>query len=146
MRWSKAEGKKMLTPQLVSEVAHLLDIQETLAPYEQKLLDACDEWLQNFNRRKYGAAEETFKTDEEIADQFEGYKIRNFDLNPSGISGRIEIEFPNAGESVAGGTDYVVENFIQYKDGRIAFDNWYPQKIYLELAEYVKNKQNEKKR
>lgn len=147
MRWSKAEGKKMLSPELVAEVAGLLDNQEgDLAPYEEKLLLACDEWLNNYNRRKYGAAEETYKTDEEIASQFEGYKIRHIEFNPSGTSGVLEIEFPNAGESVAGGTDYVVEDFIIYDTGKVAFDNWYPEKTYLELVDYIKNKQSEKKR
>ncbi len=95
---------------------------------------------------KWLKAEEAYKTDEEIARQFEGYKIRNIEFNPSGESGTLEIEFPNAGESVAGGQDYVLEHFIIYNTGQIAFDNWYPEQTYDEFVNYIRNKQNEKKR
>ena len=44
----------MLTPQLVAQVIEELKKQEAYAPYEKKLLDACYNWLKNFNRRKYG--------------------------------------------------------------------------------------------
>lgn len=45
--------KGLLTPKEVVNIINKLEKQETLASYEKRLLRACDEWLKNYNRRKY---------------------------------------------------------------------------------------------
>lgn len=92
-------------------------------------------------------AEEKYKTDEEIEKEFKDYEIKSLEFRDSKDSGFIEIYFPEAGESVGGGTEYVVDNFIIYDTGKIAFDNWYPENIYLELVDYIrKNRKTSSKK
>lgn len=82
--------------------------------------------------------EDRYKSDDAIADEFKGMKIVKIDVNPSKSSGYIEIEFPEAGESVGGGTDYVTDSWIKYDhNGKIAFDNWYPEDVYLALVDAI---------
>ena len=49
----EAKKKPLLTPKEVSHIIDKLKNQDTYAPYEKKLLNACYEWLKNYNRRKY---------------------------------------------------------------------------------------------
>jgi len=84
-----------------------------------------------------------YKSDEDIEKEFENYEILSIEFK-SPSSGYIELEFPEAEESVGGGTDYLVDNFIIYHDGRIAFENWYPEKIYNELTEKIRQELKQK--
>ena len=81
-----------------------------------------------------------YKSDYAIEREFDNSKIGIITLNPSGISGRIEVLFPNGGESVGGGADCVNDSWIKYDNGKIAFDNWYPEKIYFLLVSAIKAK------
>lgn len=47
------EKKLLLTPLEVTNIITKLKNQDSYAPYEKSLLDACYEWLKNYNRRKY---------------------------------------------------------------------------------------------
>ena len=49
----------------------------------------------------------------------------------SSISGGIQIEFPYR--------ESRYDNFIQYDNGRIAFDLWYPSETYLKLVEIAQS-------
>ncbi len=72
-----------------------------------------------------------YKSDEDIEKEFSGMEIRNIEITGrNDDSGKIEISFPNAEDSVGGGTNEVVDYWIKYKHGRVAFENWYPEKTY----------------
>ena len=47
------KSKPLLTPKEVSNIIDKLKNQDTYAPYEKKLLDACYGWLKNYDRRKH---------------------------------------------------------------------------------------------
>ncbi len=97
--------------------------------------------------------DERYKSDEDIEAEFAGFTITNISLNKQrtdikeleGVrSGDIEIEFPDAEESVGGGTDTVIDQWIQYEpNGRIAFNHWYPEKTYKELVSAIQKKIDE---
>ena len=44
--------KSLLTPKDVGNIIGKLKNQDTYASYEEKLLNACYEWLKNYDRRK----------------------------------------------------------------------------------------------
>ena len=52
-------------------------------------------------------------------------------MTPNSDNGTIEFE------------DGTVDNFITYDDGRIAFDNWYPEEKYNSLVKAIKEKNRE---
>lgn len=90
--------------------------------------------------------EARYKSDADIAGEFANMKILGVEVTPSRdadvewVSGYIEVEFPEGGEHVGGGTDYVNDRWIKYdknKPGKIAFDNWYPEDVYNQLAAAV---------
>jgi len=81
--------------------------------------------------------DDEYKSDEDIRKEFENFEVKELKFKESGVSGYINIYFPNAGESVGGGTSEVVDNFIIYDNGKIAFDNWYPEEVYLALVNYI---------
>lgn len=72
---------------------------------------------------------ESYLSDEDIEYSYTGYSIRELKMNSSGSSGFIDIEFPFNEDKC--------DNFIIYDSGIIAFDYWYPDKIYKELCEYI---------
>ena len=80
-----------------------------------------------------------YKSDKAIAQEFDNFKIEN--INKTGeCSGWIEISFPNGQEHV-GGTDYVCDHWIKYPhNSKIAFDNWYPDKVYFALCNAINEK------
>ena len=78
-----------------------------------------------------------YKTDEEIAKEFNNYKVLDITINKSGCSGSIEIEFPNAEEHVGGGSNYVCDSWIKYDSGKIAFDHWYTEQVYMDLVNKI---------
>lgn len=81
-----------------------------------------------------------YKSDNDIEKEFDNFKILSIEYK-SGCSGWIEIDFPNGGESVGGGTNYIVDNWIKYPhNGKIAFNNWYPDKIYFILCNAINKK------
>ena len=45
--------KRLLMPKDICAILDMLDNQVSYAPYETKLYKACQNWLQNYNRRKY---------------------------------------------------------------------------------------------
>jgi hypothetical protein len=48
------DRERLLAPEEVANIITKLKTQETMAPYEKRLLNACDNWLLNYNRRRYG--------------------------------------------------------------------------------------------
>jgi len=84
-----------------------------------------------------------YKSDKDITKEFDNFRIVSIEVRASGQSGYIELEFPEAEDSVGGGTNYVVDQWIQYDSKKIAFDNWYPDKVYFALVNAIKNRINE---
>jgi len=85
--------------------------------------------------------EDRYKSDSDIEAEFEGMKITNIEVNPGGISGWIEIEFPEGEEHVGGGTTEVVDHWIKYPhNGKVALENWYPEKTYFEIVRQIEKK------
>jgi hypothetical protein len=80
-----------------------------------------------------------YKSDEAIANEFNGMNIINVKVNASNCSGIIEVNFPNGGEHCGGGTDYVCDNWIKYDNGKIAFSYWYPEQVYFKLVNVIEN-------
>ena len=74
-----------------------------------------------------------YKNDKDIAKEFEGLKITRVELATK-CSGYITVEFPNGEDHVGGGATEVFDHFINYNDGRVAFDNWYPDNVYDKLV------------
>jgi hypothetical protein len=84
--------------------------------------------------------EKMYKTDKMIELEFNNYKILSIDKT-SDDSGYIEINFPNGGESVGGGSSLICDRWIKYPfNNKIAFDHWYPARIYLALCIAINNK------
>jgi len=84
------------------------------------------------------------KSDKQIESEFRNMKINEIKFTGD-RSGVIDIYFPYGGESVAGGTKNVCDNFIIYYTGVVAFSYWYPNDIYWQLSMAVKNKNKEEK-
>ena len=83
------------------------------------------------------------KSDKDIAAEFANYIINEseFKINPSEKSGVIVIDFPEAGESVAGGgVNEVVDYWTLEPSGNIGFTHWYPENVYNELSSYIEDK------
>lgn len=94
----------------------------------------------NKEAAKTRKADGEYKSDEDVEKEYEDYSIRQFKMNPSGKSGFLDLVFPH-GEDM-------VDNFIIYDSGKIAFDHWYPENVYMELVNYInehKDKQVETK-
>lgn len=79
---------------------------------------------------------ERYKSDEDIEAEFKDMKITELDPNKK----KIVVEFPEGGEHVGGGTTEVCDYWVEYKDGKIVFDNWYPEKVYDALVKAIKAK------
>lgn len=89
----------------------------------------------------------TYKTDDSISKEFRNFTIDAIEYNryTNGelrSSGYITITWPQAGEHVGGGIeggDTTTDGFIIYEhNGRIAFDSWYPEDVYLTLCDMIK--------
>ena len=92
-------------------------------------------------REKFGLKEDQYKSDDDIAAEFNGMNITNIEVNPSGNSGWVEIEFPEGEEHVGGGTTSVVDHWIKYKhNGKVALENWYPEETYFEIVRQIEDK------
>lgn len=76
-----------------------------------------------------------YKNDKDIASEFNGLRVISHEKTLHG--GYINVEAPNAGEHVAGGASEFTDHYVVYDDGRIAFDNWYPDTVYNALVELV---------
>ena len=88
--------------------------------------------------KKFGLSEDQYKSDDDIAAEFSGMNITKIEPGPSGISGWLEIEFPEGEEHVGGGTKTVVDHWIKYPhNGKIALENWYPEEIYMEIVRQI---------
>lgn len=48
----KKPKKSLLTPVEIANIITKLKNQDSYSPYEKSLLNACYEWLKNYNRRK----------------------------------------------------------------------------------------------
>lgn len=94
--------------------------------------DAIEKNYGKIKESKYKLTEEKYKSDKEIEDEFKDFKIVK--IEGRGSSGWIEIQFPYGREHVGGGTDEVVDHWIKYPNGKIAFDNWYPEDVYKKLV------------
>lgn len=73
--------------------------------------------------------EDKYMSDADIEKSYDNFKINSFELTPGKSSGYIEIDFPNR--------EGIVDNFIVYDTGKVAFENWYPDKVYFKLVEYI---------
>jgi len=81
-----------------------------------------------------------YKSDDDIIKEFDGFKILSIEKNGS-CSGYIDIDFPNGQEHVGGGTNYVIDSWIKYPhNNKIAFNNWYPDKVYYALCNAINKK------
>ncbi len=89
----------------------------------------------DLNKHKKDMLKEGFMSDEDIHNQFSKFEVLDFSKEGE-HSGYIELYFPNADE-----VDYdssVITGYTIYEDGKVAFDNWFPDDVYNEVAEYVK--------
>jgi len=77
-----------------------------------------------------------YKTDSDIEKEFDDCEIINL-IFFSDSAGTIELKFPEGGEHVGGGCVELCDNFTIYRSGKIAFTNWYPEKIYKKLSSAV---------
>ena len=94
----------------------------------------------DLNRHNKNILNEGFMSDEDIHNQFSKFEVLDFSKEGE-HSGYIELSFPNADE-----VDYdssVITGYTIYEDGKVAFDNWFPDDVYNELAEYVKQHHSE---
>lgn len=84
-----------------------------------------------------------YQTDEEIEDGYRDWKISDeFEWSESKQSGWIILERPY----IEGCDDCETEkmdNFIIYDDGRVAFDNWYPEFLYTKMVNYIYTKMDD---
>lgn len=93
--------------------------------------------------------EEKYMSDEDIASQYENFKVTEIKVEPlrhsDGWSGGIEIEFPNADDIDFDSVVY--DNFIAYdaKGEKIAFDRWYPDEVYYQLTNIIRNEINKQR-
>ena len=91
----------------------------------------------------YDEDDYTYMSDEEIASQYEDFKITNIEVEPDkygeGYTGAIEISFPNA-DDITFDTS-VVDNFYIYDNAvtRFGFENWYPEDVVEKLKELIKD-------
>lgn len=74
--------------------------------------------------------EPRYLTDEEIEQSYENFTIRETKFY-SKTSGFLDIVFPQR--------ESVCDNFIIYENGKIAFDNWYPERVYFALCTHIRN-------
>lgn len=78
--------------------------------------------------------DEKYKSDEDIEASYDNYIIREFHISYTKSSGFIDLEFPNGEDKC--------DHWIIYSNGKIAFEHWYPEKIYDELVSFIKSKLN----
>jgi len=89
---------------------------------------------------KFKIFEERYLSDDEIEASYDDFEIVSFSVDSlsdrGGASGWISIEFPYDEEN-----DYAeskTDHWIKYDSGpTIAFDNWYPEKMNIQLKEYI---------
>jgi len=86
-----------------------------------------------------------YKSDEDIASEFSSMIIQEIQVKPSLSSGWIQLSFPKGGEHVGGGTTEVIDHWIKYDNGTIAFENWYPTNISNQLIQSIEQKIQETK-
>ena len=79
---------------------------------------------------------EEYMSDEDIAKQYSDFEVINIDRRPSGQSGWIEISFPNADDIDFDSS--MITGFIIYDNGKVAFDDWFPNEVAEKLAKIVK--------
>lgn len=83
---------------------------------------------------------QTYKSDNDIANEFSGMVVNRVEVDPSRDSGWVEISFPNGEEHVGGGTKEVTDRWIKYKHNKkIALDNWYPDSVYMKIVEAIED-------
>jgi hypothetical protein len=88
--------------------------------------------------------EERFLSDAEISAQYDNFKIENLTIDKEDgknyFTGVLEVSFPNADHPDF--DDSKVDNFISYdlEGKRIAFDNWYPESVYLAFCAAIRKK------
>jgi len=101
---------------------------------------------------KYLKKFEKYLSDGSIEKSYDGYKIVGFTVEnffddddgnkcySCGASGWIDIEYDYDEDDEDDYAESRSDNWIKYDSGpKIAFDNWYPEKMNLELKEYIEN-------
>lgn len=68
-----------------------------------------------------------YLSDAEISASYDDFEVTEVQLWDNRTSGGMQVELPH-GESRW-------DNFIRYDDGRIAFEHWYPEPVYMALAD-----------
>jgi len=107
----------------------------------QKCQEEEERRKERYRTANYKKMAQRYKSDEDIASEFSGMQINNIDIGKSGYSGWIELFFPEGEEHVGGGANEVTDRWIKYPhNGKIAFENWYPENIYNELVAAIENK------
>lgn len=117
--------------------------------------DLLEEGGKNTAKGKKAAAER-YKSDADIAAEFEGLKVTEFKITPR--QGRpdmldigMELEFPQAGESVGGGREeednpsYVYEWVVAREENgewsiMPGLHNWYPEPVYNRIISEIKSR------
>lgn len=81
--------------------------------------------------------DDRYLTDDEIEDSYRDWTInkKEFKMH-SDRSGDIVLERPYDPNCDECETEKV-ENFIIYDNGRIAFDNWYPEFLYAKMVTFI---------
>lgn len=87
---------------------------------------------------------EVYLSDQQIAAQYEGFKITHLSFDEplhdgqEWFSGTVEIDFPNATHPDFDSA--IVDNFISYgrEGNRIAFDHWFPETVYYNLCHQIR--------
>jgi len=98
--------------------------------------------------------EERYLSDDDIEEQFDDFTITNISVDnlsdDGGAGGWIDIEFPyeedDYAESRSDAPPVIITHWIKYDSGpRIAFDNWYPEKMNIKLKAAIEKEIKEER-
>lgn len=89
-----------------------------------------------------------YKSDQDIEKEFNGWKLQSIKFEPKTRHDTIWfqaiLEFPEAGESVAGGQEGYAEicdnGYYDMKYDRVVCENWYPDSFRKEFDKLVREK------
>jgi hypothetical protein len=110
--------------------------------------------------KKASGTKGKYKSDKDIANEFSGFEIKSVTVNEykgtDWISGQIEIRFPAAGESVAGGMEgdstitdrWIAYDYKEWIDNgkrwipKLGWDHWYPENVETAMEDAIVEKLN----
>ena len=79
--------------------------------------------------KNFKTFENRYLSDDDIEDSYSDYEIREFKHDKDKRIGFIDIVFPHR--------ESIVDNYIVYDNGKIAFSNWYPEDLRDELKLFI---------